>query len=297
MNTSAISPKMGPHNFRCLMFVKASITAKKLRSLPPQATLILDLEDSIPTEEKAQQRQKVRRLFEMGLFRDRSVILRINGPDQPIEMRSDLSECLHKDLNGIMVPMVQSATELRCIGELLKHREENLNWGQGHFSLIPLIERPGAVLALEEISRSSSRIAALAFGHVDYCVEMHSEIDEECYADAQMKVLQTARACRLSAVSTVYLDLANDEGFKLQNKRMKKLGFDGCFALHPRQAEMAAKIFCHTMEEIEHSKRVIAACHEQGTIAILDGEMIGPPMLKIAERILQEHALAKREVA
>ncbi len=297
MNHGIYSPQMGPQNFRSLLFVKSNISAEKLRSLPAQATLILDLEDSIPIDKKAHQRRKVRRLFEMGLFRDRSVILRINGPDQPAEMQSDVLECLHGDLDGILIPMIQNAAETRSIAELVERREESLNLRRGHFSLIPLIERPGAVLALEEIARSSSHIVALAFGHVDYCVEMHAEIAEECYSDAQMRVLQTARACQLSAISTVYLDLANEAGFREQNTRMKKVGFDGCFALNPLQAKLALEIYFPTAKEIEYSKRVVTAFRVQGHIAVLDGEMIGPPMLKTAQRVLQEQDLENRGIA
>ena len=78
---------------------------------------------------------------------------------------------------------------------------------------------------------------------------------------------------------------------------MKKMGFDGCLALTPKQAEWALEIFSLTAEEIERARRVIAAVKEQGSIAMLDGEMVGPPMVKIAQRILSQAALEKVEVA
>lgn len=289
-------PIMGPHHFRCLIFTKATASPQKLRSLPSNATLILDLEDSIPAEQKSQQRQRIQKLFETGIFRDRTVVLRINGPDQPSEMHADIISCLHKDLDGIIVPMIQNREEMVSLEDMIQRREKWLDLPK-KISLIPLIERPGAVLHLEEILCSSPRICAVAFGHVDYCVEMHSEIHEDCYGDAQMKVLQAARACQISAVATVHLDLKSTVGFENQNIKMKKYGFDGCFALNPKQAELALKIFTPTMEEIAYSKRVLDACREQGHIAILDGEMIGPPMVKIAQRILQQYALENLEVA
>jgi len=193
--------------------------------------------------------------------------------------------------------MVQSDAEVNHVLDLIQRRESTLGLPPGRISLIPLIERPGAVLSLQEIARSSERVAALAFGHVDYCVEMHSEISEECYQNAQQTVLQVARSCQISAVSTVYLDLEDKKGFKNQNKRMKKMGFDGCFALTPKQAEWALEIFSLTAEEIEHARRVINAVKEQGSIAMLDGKMVGPPMVKIAQRILSQAALEKVEVA
>ena len=288
---------LGPQHFRSLLFLKTTASPEKIRSIPSSVTLILDLEDSIPADQKARQRHQIRRLFHMGLFQDRKVILRINGPDQPEEMHFDIFECLHRDLDGIMIPMVECASEVTHLEDLVHRRESAIGLPSGKISLIPLIERPGAVLSLQEIARSSERISALAFGHVDYCVEMHSEISEECYRDAQHKVLQVARACQISAVSTVYLDLDNEKGFREQNVRMKKVGFDGCFALTPIQAEWALEIFSPTSEEIEHSRRVVAAVKEQGNIALLNGEMIGPPMVKIAQRILTQASLENVEVA
>ena len=288
---------LGPQHFRCLMFVKSTASPEKIRSIPSGVTLILDLEDSISKDDKARQRHRIRRLLHMGLFRDRKVVLRINGPDQPNEMQCDILECLHSDLDGIMIPMVQCASEVKHLEDLIQRRESAMGLTHGKISLIPLIERPGAVLSLQEIARSSERIVGLAFGHVDYCVEMQSEINEEHYRDAQLKVLQVARACQISAVATVYLSLNDETGFKDQNERMKKSGFDGCFALTPVQATGALEIFSPTEAEIDHARRVVNAVREQGNIATLDGEMIGPPMLKIAERILAQVALDNMEVA
>jgi len=78
---------------------------------------------------------------------------------------------------------------------------------------------------------------------------------------------------------------------------MKRRGFDGCLALTPSQAEAALGVFSPTLEELEHARRVVAAVEEQGNIAVLNGRMIGPPMLKKARRILAQHALQHREVA
>ena len=288
---------LGPQHLRSLLFTKTAVSAEKIRSIPADVSLILDLEDSIARDQKSVQRLRIRRLFQMGIFRDRKVILRVNGPDQQEEMHFDILECLHRDLDGIMIPMVQSAEEIQQLQDLVQRRESALGIRKGQIAMIPLIERPGAVLHLEEIARSSDRVCGLTFGHVDYCVEMQSEIEEEFYRDAQQKVLQVARACQISAVSTVYLELGDQEGFRKQNVRMKKSGFDGCLALTPVQAELALQIFSPTPEEIEHSRRVVAAVQEQGNIAMLDGEMIGPPMLKIAQRILAQVSLDTAEVA
>ena len=297
MNQSLHISRPGKHHFRSVFFAKSCTSAEKFHSFPANATILLDLEDSITTANKPRQRSQIRRLIEQGIFKNRTVFIRINGPDQPSEMHADLMACLHSDIDGLMIPMIQNAAELHWIEEIVQRREESLQLPKEHNSIIPLIERPAAVLNLDSIARSSSRVVALAFGHVDYCIEMQADIEEECYSDAQSRILMTARANQLAAISTVYLKLDNEKGFQQQNKRMKSLGFDGCFALTPKQMNQALKIFSHTKEEIEYSRRVLEVYETQGSIGMLDGEMIGPPMIKRALKIMEQFDLEHKGVA
>ena len=126
---------------------------------------------------------------------------------------------------------------------------------------------------------------------------MHSELHEAHCRDAQARVLQVARAYRIAAVATVYLELTDRDGFYRQNQQMKRRGFDGCFALHPLQADWALEIFSATRDEVEHARRVIEAYQAHGPITILDGSMIGPPMVKFAQCILDQHAAERQETA
>ena len=110
-------------------------------------------------------------------------------------------------------------------------------------------------------------------------------------------VLMAAKAHKLDAIAPTFLDLDDLDGFERENRRMKRLGFDGCFALTPRQQEKALEVYSYTREEIAHSRRVIKAIEEQGPIARLDGKMIGPPMLKRAQKILADIGKGPREAA
>jgi citrate lyase subunit beta/citryl-CoA lyase len=265
--------------------------------LPRSATLLLDLEDSVAAEHKARQRTRISRLFQSGVLRGRKTLLRINGPDNPTEMRADIALCLHQDLDGLLLPMVNCANDIVEIEQIVTVSEQMLGLEEGHNAFVPLIERPGAVLRASEIAAASDRNVALSFGHVDYCLEVGAEISEESVEIPRQMTLMAAKAHQLTAISSVFLDLDNIEGFEQQNQRMKSLGFDGCFALTPRQMHKALEVFSHSQEEIEHSKRVIEAVEKQGSIAKLDGKMIGPPMLKMALKIMADIQEESREAA
>jgi len=282
---------------KSVFFLRADTAIEKIRRLPRSATLLLDLEDSVAAEHKARQRTRISRLFQSGVLRGRKTLLRINGPDNPTEMRADIASCLHQDLDGLLLPMVNCANDIVEIEQIVTVSEQMLGLKEGHNSFVPLIERPGAVLEVSAIAAASERNVALSFGHVDYCLEVGAEISEESVEIPRQMTLMAAKAHQLTAISSVFLDLDNIEGFEQQNQRMKSLGFDGCFALTPRQMHKALEVFSYSQEEIEHSKRVIEAVEKQGSIAKLDGKMIGPPMLKMALKIMADIQEESREAA
>jgi len=265
--------------------------------MPGKATLLLDLEDSVATGHKGRQRNRIVELFQSGVFRRRNALLRINGPDNPDEMRADLARCLHPDLDGLVLAMVDSAADIEEIDQVVTRSERALGLGPGHTSFVPLIERPGAVLEASAIAAASPRNVALSFGHADFCVELNAEPCDEAVQVPRSMVLMAAKANKLQAIAPTYLDLDDIEGFERENRRMKRLGFDGCFALTPRQMYKALEVYSYTREEIDHARRVVKAIEEQGPIARLDGMMIGPPMLKRALKILADIRKGPREAA
>jgi citrate lyase subunit beta/citryl-CoA lyase len=265
--------------------------------MPRSATLLLDLEDSVATEFKEARRRQITELLESGVLRGRKALLRINGPDNPDQMRADIAQCIHPDLCGLVLPMVRSATEVLEIAELVSIEEHKRGLARDHTCFIPLIERPAAVLEASSIAVASRRNVALAFGHADFCWEMGAEMDEAAVQVPRSMVLMAAKAHGLGAISSVYLRLDDLAGFKAQNERMKRLGFDGCFALTPGQMHTALDVFGRTQEEILGARRVVAAIEAQGTVAQLGGRMIGPPMLKRALSILADVQAPSRGVA
>ena len=296
MQNQSSSPQVHK-SFKSLFFLRADTPISKIRKMPRSATLLLDLEDSVPLEKKAVQRARIKAIFQSGVMKGRTTFLRINGPDEAELMKEDIATCLHQDLSGLLLPMVSNAAEIVKIDEIVTVAEQMHGLEVGAIDFIPLIERPGGALEASAIASASSRNVALAFGHYDFCMEMGVDPTEEAIQVARSMVLMAAKAHNLSAISTVYTELDNLEGFSRENQRMKALGFDGCFALTPKQMHAALEIFSYSQEQIDHARRVIQAIDEQGSIAKLDGVMIGPPILKKAKKIMAEVMQESREAA
>ena len=68
------------------------------------------------------------------------------------------------------------------------------------------------------------------------------------------------------------------------------MGFAGCLIVNPVQLPWCNKVFTPSEEEIQHAKDMIAEVNKiqaaGGSVAVLNGKMIGPPMLKRAMKVM-----------
>jgi citrate lyase subunit beta/citryl-CoA lyase len=105
-------------------------------------------------------------------------------------------------------------------------------------------------------------------------------------------VLHAARYAGIDAFDVVYGDVNNEEGFLKEVELIKKLGFNGKSLINPRQIDLLHNAYAPTAEEVEHSKRVVAAAEQaerEGLgVVSLNGKMIDAPIVNHALRILQK---------
>ena len=88
----------------------------------------------------------------------------------------------------------------------------------------------------------------------------------------------------------VYNDVKDDEGFLWEARQGKAMGFDGKTLVHPSQVDPANTVWAPSADEIDFSRRVIAAFDEataegRGVVTV-DGRMIEHLHVQNAERIL-----------
>ena len=98
------------------------------------------------------------------------------------------------------------------------------------------------------------------------------------------------RTAGVQVIDTVFSDVNDEETFIDEVNRIKQLGFDGKSVVNPRQISLVHQIFMPSEQEIEKSKRILAAYQEalaknSGVIS-LDGKMIDKPIVERAERVL-----------
>jgi citrate lyase subunit beta/citryl-CoA lyase len=259
---------------------------------------ILDLEDAVAPGEKATARAAA--VAALARPRSGAGYVRINGFDSEW-CYTDLQAVVAPGVDGIVVPKVEGAVELRTLDWLIAQLERERGLATGAIDLVPLVETAAGLAALEAICAATPRVRRLAFGGADYAADLDLvwTLAEDEFAHARARLTHCSRAAGLEApVDTVVVQIRDHERFRAAARRGRQLGFQGKLCIHPDQVPLANEVFGPTAEEIEHARTVIAAWSEaerQGLASIqLDGFFVDPPIAAKARRIL---AVAARDAA
>lgn len=102
-----------------------------------------------------------------------------------------------------------------------------------------------------------------------------------------------ARAAGVTPIDTVHIDVHDLEDLKQNLKTAKTLGFGGMLVLHPKELPVVHEYFTPSQKEVEHANKVVRLADEAGEegkgVAVIDGEFIGPPMVRKARSLLEKH--------
>ena len=151
--------------FRSLIFVPGNNPRflEKAKSLSADI-VCFDLEDSVPDKEKKKARTLIKNVLKQRNQYSASVFARTNSPDSN-KIEADLKEIVQKGIDGIVIPKVNSAKEIKKIEKIISSLEKQRKI-RG-IRLILSIESALGVINCYEIASSSKRIDALVFGIFD----------------------------------------------------------------------------------------------------------------------------------
>ena len=93
-----------------------------------------------------------------------------------------------------------------------------------------------------------------------------------------------------SGTAVCNLRLATNESYKDAARRGAALGFEGKWAIHPSQIELANEVYTPPESEVSHAKQILIALDEASKAgrgaAQLNGRMIDAASAKMAENIV-----------
>lgn len=261
--------------------------------------IILDVEDSVPDSRKQAARDNLIRCEHEGLFSDKKTFIRIN-PIGTEDFAKDIFELTLKDIDGFMPSKIENGSDIIFIDRLLYTIEQYKGLKVGKYLLTPLIETTLAVASVDEIAFASKRLVALCFGGEDYLNDLGSvyTYQKSAFGYPRSKIVNAARAAGILPIDTPYLDISDINGFRTEEKEAYRNGFAGCLILNPKQIEAANEIFSPDDQKVSEAQNIIELIrHAKETnedgVAMWEGRMMGPPMVKRAEMVLKYKKMAE----
>ena len=264
---------------RSVLYVPGSNTRalEKARTLPADA-VILDLEDSVAPEGKAEARVRAMEAVAAGAYRPREVVVRINALDTEWWLE-DLNAAARAKPDAVLVPKVSSPQHLEDVAERLVDISADRR-----IRIWAMMETPLSILYAREIAAAAkdveTRLDAFVMGINDLAKETRAKIlpGREPMRLWLMNCVAAARAYGLVVLDGVYNDFNDAEGFGRECAEARDMGFDGKTLIHPNQIATSNAIFAPSTDEVTQARKIIAAFDApenagKGVIA-LDGRMV-----------------------
>ncbi len=278
--------------FRSLIFVPGNNPRflEKAKSLSADI-VCFDLEDSVPDKEKKKARTLIKGALKKRNQYSSSVFARTNSPDSN-KIEADLKEIVQKGIDGVVIPKVNSAKEIKKIEKIISSLEKKRKI-RG-IRLIPSIESALGVINCYEIASASKRIDAIVFGIFDLLNDVGIEYTKGNPLGAKYsryKVPVAATAAGVYAIDGIWQDIKDASGLKKDCQIGKSLGYVGKSVIYPDQIKIVHKIFHPNKTEIAWAKKVCSIYKKSSKkgkgATVVDGKMIDEVHYKRAKALLE----------
>ncbi|KIZ19521.1 malyl-CoA thiolesterase [Streptomyces natalensis ATCC 27448] len=258
---------------------------EKAKSLPADA-LILDLEDAVAPDAKAEARERVAAAAASKEYGHREVTIRVNGPGTAWHA-DDLRAAAEAGPDAVVVPKVDSAATVREVERALEAAG-----APDHTAIWAMVETPRAMLDARAVAAASERLTVLVMGTNDLAKELHAEHvpGRAPLLTGLSLALLGARDAGKAILDGVYNDVKDLAGFEAECVQARQFGFDGKTLIHPGQVAPCNEVFAPSDAQIAHARKVIdafeLATREGRGVVTVDGRMIENLHVEDARRIL-----------
>ncbi|CAB4851382.1 MAG: CoA ester lyase [Actinobacteria bacterium] len=234
--------------------------------------LFMDLEDAVAPLAKADARKNIVQALNEGGYEDKIRAVRVNDWTTQWTYTDviEIVEGAGANLDCIMLPKVQTADQVVALDLLLTQLERTNGLEVGRLGIEAQIENAMGLININAIAASSPRIESIIFGPADFMASINMKslvVGEQppgydtgdAYHHILMSILMAARAYNKQAIDGPYLGIKDLEGFRRVAGRSAALGFDGKWALHPDQIELANEVFSPKQEDYDHAEMILDA--------------------------------------
>jgi malyl-CoA/(S)-citramalyl-CoA lyase len=289
------------------MFEKAAKSAADI--------IFLDVEDAVAPDDKAQARKNIIQGLNDIDWGRKTMMVRINGLDTHYMYRDvvDIVEACPR-LDMILIPKVGTPADVYAIDMMVTQIETAMGRTK-RIGFEVLIETALGMANVEAIAQSSKRLEAMSFGVADYAASTRARTtviggvnkdsgvltdrDEDGNREyfwtdpwhaAQTRMMVACRAYGLRPIDGPFGDFSDTDGYLAAANRAAVLGYEGKWAIHPSQIELANQVYTPSEAEVTRARRIMQAMDEaakagKGAVS-LDGRMIDIASIRMAEALL-----------
>jgi len=257
--------------------------------------VILDLEDSIVPQRKAEARTLIAGAAAELAGRGMRVFVRINS--EPELAEQDVAASVGAPVWGLFVPKVDTVGQLQAHIGRIERAERAAGLAPGHTRLVALLETPLSLFNALDIARASERLVAIGFGVEDYAAAMEQLPEPEAMSHAAQMVAIAARAAGIGAIGLPGSIAGFSDPAALASLAglARRLGFTGSGCIHPNQVAPFNEAFGVSAEQAAEATEVArvfedAMARGLGAIA-LHGRMIDIPVYQRALATLRRAGL------
>jgi citrate lyase subunit beta/citryl-CoA lyase len=283
---------------RSLLFVPGDSPRKLARGLESGAdALILDLEDSVAADRKAEARTTALAfLNDVGPADKRPrLLVRVNGLDTGLT-DTDLDAVVAGRPDAILLPKAEGGPSVIHLDAKLAAREALAGLADGAIGIMAIAtETAAALFAAGTYTGASPRLSALTWGAEDLSADIGAETNRDKdggftgpFRLARSLCIAAAAAAKVAALDTVFVDFRNADGLRRESEEARRDGFTGKLAIHPGQVAVINEVFTPSPSEIAKAEAVIAAFAAASGVGVvgIDGVMYDRPHLERAKRLL-----------
>jgi citrate lyase subunit beta/citryl-CoA lyase len=274
---------------RSLLFVPGDRPDRMQKALAAGAdALILDLEDAVSMDRKADARRHVGEFLQHAP-RPVPIMVRINALPTGLAAL-DLAALGAARPDALVLPKAEGTASILELDRLL---DAAALTGLG---ILPIAtETPLAVFRLGEYAASAARLVGLTWGAEDLPAAIGATQARRPeggftppFEMVRSLTLFAAHAAAVPALETVFPSFRDTAGLTEYAGRAARDGFTGMLAIHPSQVPIINAAFTPPPAAIEHARRVVAAFAAQPGAGVvnLDGVMVDAPHLTQAQRLL-----------
>jgi malyl-CoA/(S)-citramalyl-CoA lyase len=279
--------------------------------------VFLDVEDAVAPDDKEQARKNIIAGLNDIDWGTKTMMIRINGLDTHYMYRDvvDIVEACPR-LDMILIPKAGVPADVYAV-DMLVTQIETAKKRTKRIGFEVLIETALGMANVEAIAQSSKRLEAMSFGVADYAASTRARTtviggvnadygvltDKDAsgnrnyfWADqwhaAQTRMMVACRAYGLRPIDGPFGDFSDPDGFIAAGKRAAVLGYEGKWAIHPSQIELANQVFTPSEAEVTKARRIMTAMDEaakagKGAVS-LDGKLIDIASIRMAEALLKK---------